>query len=255
MLSSTSKKNLLSIIFDLGKEAELIRKSNLEIDFKEDNSPITKADRLINDELNKYFENTKYKNVISEENIEISYEERRAWEYFWCIDPIDGTKEYISNGSDYTINVALCFVNQPVFSVVYAPARNELYVAEKSQGATRNNKKIVVDKKFSSSINIVASKSHLNTETQNFINSISSDHDISLLQYGSSLKICKIAEGTAHLYPRFGHTMEWDTCASDLILKEAGGNITDLSRNELIYNKENLLNPFFIAKAKELNIS
>jgi len=247
MLSSASKKDLLSIVCDLGKEAERIRESNLEIDFKEDSSPITKADLLINEELNKFFLSTHYKNVISEENAEIPYIERKKWDFFWCVDPIDGTKEYIAGGSDYTINIALCTKDRPIFSVVYAPAREELFVAEKDQGTTKNNRKIVVDTKTVNLVRIVASKSHLNKKTQDYIDIISSDHDINLLQFGSSLKICKIAEGVANLYPRFGPTMEWDTCAADLVLTEAGGLMLDEENKKLLYNKENLLNPYFIA--------
>lgn len=249
MLSSASKKNLLSIVHSLGKEAEQIRKSNFEIGFKEDSSPITKADLLINEELNNFFLSTHYKNVISEENSEVPYKERKNWDFFWCIDPIDGTKEYITGGSDYTINIALCMKDRPIFSIVYAPARQELFVAEKGQGATKNNKKIAVENKTGSSLRIVASKSHLNQKTQDYIEMISSDYDVDLLQFGSSLKICKIAEGTADLYPRFGPTMEWDTCAADLLLTEAGGLMLDEDNKKLLYNKENLLNPNFIASS------
>ena len=249
MLSRASKKDLISIVCDLGKEAELIRKSDFKIDFKEDSSPITKADLLINEELNKFFRNTDFKNVISEENAEVPYEERKKWEFFWCIDPIDGTKEYITGGSDYTINIALCMKDRPILSVVHAPAREELFFAEKNQGAIKNNRKIAVDSKASNLVRIVASKSHLNERTQEYIDMISLDRDINLLQFGSSLKICKIAEGTAHLYPRFGPTMEWDTCAADLILTEAGGLMLNEENKKLLYNKENLLNPFFIASS------
>lgn len=251
MLSSASKRDLLSIVRNLGKEAELIRKSDFKIDFKEDNSPITKADSFINKELNKFFLNTDFKNVISEENSEVPYKERDSWEYFWCIDPIDGTKEYISGGSDYTINIALCKDNRPIFSVVYAPAREELFVAEKDQGSTKNNKQITVNSEIKDTVHLVASKSHLNTKTQDYIDKISSDYNVNLMQFGSSLKICKIAEGTAHLYPRFGPTMEWDTCAAQLILTEAGGTIVCAETKSILsYNKKNLGNPNFIASNK-----
>ena len=249
MLSGASKRDLLLIVRDLGKEAELIRKSSFEIELKEDSSPITKADLLINEELNKFFLSTDFRNVISEENAEVPYKERKKWDFFWCIDPIDGTKEYITGGSDYTINIALCMKDRPIFSIVYAPARQELFVAEKDRGATKNNRKIAVDSKISNLVRIVASKSHLNKSTQDYIDMISLDHDISLLQFGSSLKICKIAEGAAHLYPRFGSTMEWDTCAADLILTEAGGLMLDEENKKLLYNKKNLLNPFFISSS------
>ena len=249
MLSSANKRDLISIVRILGKEAELIRKSNIEIELKEDSSPITKADLLINEELNKFFLSTHFKNVISEENAEAPYKERKKWEFFWCIDPIDGTKEYVTGGSDYTINIALCMKDRPIFSIVYAPAREELFVAEKDQGATKNNRKITVDSKTSNLVRIVASKSHLNKRTQDYIDMMSSVYDINLLQFGSSLKICKIAEGVAHLYPRFGPTMEWDTCAANLILTEAGGLMLDEENKKLLYNKEKLLNPFFIASS------
>ncbi len=249
MLSDAIKRDLLLIVCDLGKEAELIRKSNFEIELKEDSSPISKADLLINEELNKFFFKTDFKNVISEENAEVPYKERKKWEIFWCIDPIDGTKEYITGGSDYTINIALCMKDRPIYSIVYAPAREELFVAEKDRGATKNNRKIAVDSKTSNLVRIVASKSHLNKRTQDYIDMISSDHDINLVQFGSSLKICKIAEGAAHLYPRFGPTMEWDTCAADLILTEAGGLMLDEENKKLLYNKKNLLNPFFISSS------
>tara|TARA_X000000950_G_scaffold41103_1_gene44813 strand:+ start:5134 stop:5901 length:768 start_codon:yes stop_codon:yes gene_type:complete len=251
MLSSASKKDLLSLVSELGKEAELIRKSNIEIELKEDSSPITKADLLINEELNKFFSSTQFKNIISEENAEVPYKERKKWEIFWCIDPIDGTKEYISGGSDYTINIALCKKDRPIFSIVYAPAREELFVAEKDQGATKNGTKIVIDRKISSLVHLVASKSHLNKKTEDYIEKISSGHNVNLLQFGSSLKICKIAEGAAHLYPRFGPTMEWDTCAADLVLTEAGGFLVDMQKNKLLYNKQNLLNPYFISSVSK----
>ena len=247
MLSSSIKNSLLSIIYDLGNEVESIKKTNLDIDFKEDSSPITKADRLINNELNKFFAKTSFKNIISEENALVSYSERSKWKYFWCIDPIDGTKEFIGRGTDYTINVALCMKDQPVFSVVYAPARKEVFVAEKGQGSKKNNLKISVNKSYSKFVNIVASKSHLNEETSLFIEAIKKNYHVNLLQYGSSLKVCKVAEGEADIYPRFGPTMEWDTCAADLILKEAGGHILNLDNQKISYNKKNLLNPNFVA--------
>ena len=137
--------------------------------------------------------------------------------------------------------------DQPVFSVVYAPARKEVFVAEKGQGSKKNNLKISVNKSYSKFVNIVASKSHLNEETSLFIEAIKKNYHVNLLQYGSSLKVCKVAEGEADIYPRFGPTMEWDTCAADLILKEAGGHILNLDNQKISYNKKNLLNPNFVA--------
>lgn len=252
MISSSEKKKLFSLILDLGKEVELIKQSNFNVSLKADKSPVSQADLLINNELAQFFCKSKIKNVISEENNEVDYALRKKWEYFWLLDPIDGTKEFITKGKDYTINVALCLKNKPIFSIVYAPARNEFYTAEKGNGARLNNKNINVS--TSKELIIVASKSHLNEGTKKYIQKISSMQKVSLIQFGSSLKICKIAEGKAHLYPRFGPTMEWDTCAADLILEEAGGLMTTIDKKAITYNKKNLMNPFFIASASEKNI-
>lgn len=249
MLSETLKENLILITQSLGEEAERIKSKNLQVEIKQDNSPLTNADNLINHELNKFILSTDYRKVISEENKEISFKERKHWDYYWLIDPIDGTKEFINKGTDYTINIALCSYDSPIFSIVYAPARKELYTAEKNHGAYKNRKKITTKQKDTQNINVVASKSHLNKETSKFIQELSQNYEINLVQYGSSLKICKIAEGAADIYPRFGPTMEWDTCAADLILQESGGKVNDINGQRLKYNKQNLLNPFFIASA------
>ena len=156
----------------------------------------------------------------------------------------------IFSGSDYTINIALCKKDRPIFSIIMH-LLGELFVADKYQGATKNGEKIVIDSKISNLVHLVASKSHLNKKTEDYIEKISSGHNINLLQFGSSLKICKIAEGAAHLYPRFGPTMEWDTCAADLVLTEAGGLLVDMQKNRLLYNKQNLLNPYFISSVSK----
>ena len=153
--------------------------------------------------------------------------------------------------NDYTINIALCKGSKPIFSVVSAPARNEIFHAEHNKGAFKNNERIYTKAIKKKNLNIVASKSHLNSETEDFIKGLQDSFDINFMQYGSSLKICKIAEGIADLYPRFGPTMEWDTCASNLILTESNGLIVDKHKLQLKYNKENLLNPNFIALNNE----
>ena len=247
MISNKEVSFLTHLITDLGAEAERIKKSKLNHEIKGDGSPISDADRLINHELIKFISRTEYKNMISEENKQISFKQRNSWRFFWLIDPIDGTKEYLNKGDDYTINLALCMDNAPIFSVVYAPARQEFFSAEKGRGSYINDKKLKIKKSNNKSIKIVVSKSHLNTDTSQFIESLGKLYDIEVLQFGSSLKICKIAQGEADLYPRFGPTMEWDICASDLILREAGGVIVSLNNEEMTFNKESLLNPFFIA--------
>ena len=247
MINTKQKKYLFSLLKDLGREIENIKIRKIKYVLKKDGSPLSEADSLVNNFLNEFINKTDFKNVISEENKKIDYLERASWDWFWLVDPIDGTKEFLNKSNDYTVNVALCFNKNPIFSVVYAPGRNELFYAEKGMGAHKNEAQINIKQVIEKKINIVASKSHLNKETEDFISELSKKYNINILQYGSSLKICKVAEGKADIYPRFGPTMECDTCAAQLILEEAGGFMLSNKNEKLIYNKEDLLNPSFIA--------
>ena len=252
MISKVKKNQMISLLVELGEEVEKIKQQDfdLKIEFKQDNSPLSKADLFLNKHICDFLRKTNVTNIISEEDSVISYTKRKKWDYFWIIDPIDGTKEFINKGTDYTINIALCKGNLPILSYVYAPARNEMFHAEKGSSAFLNQKKISVSKIPNKELNIVASKSHLNDETIRFINLIKESYSIKLLNYGSSLKICKVAEGAADIYPRFGATMEWDTCAAHLILSEAGGEMITMNGSSLHYNKKHLTNPNFIAKGR-----
>ena len=253
LLSLAQKKNLIALIVKLGKEVEIIKHSHYVVCKKKNDSPVSKADLFVNDELKKYINKTSIKNIISEENIASDYISRKKWNYFWMIDPIDGTKEFLNKSNDYTINLALCKRDMPIFSIVYAPGYSLLYHAEKDNGAYLNGKKISVNTNLRSTINVAVSKSHLNKETQDFLNILKKKSSLSLKNLGSSLKICKIAEGVVDIYPRLGPTMEWDTCAAHLILKQAGGNISSIDGKELTYNKRDLRNPFFIASSGKTN--
>ena len=256
MISNAQKNQINSLLLELGQEVEKIKQcdEDLNIKSKQDHSPLTKSDIFLNEEICSFLKKTNVRNIISEENSSLNFSKRKKWDYFWVLDPIDGTKEYINKGTDYTINIALCKVNTPILAYVYAPARNEMFTAEKGKFAFLNQTRISTCKLRNEELNIVASKSHLNDETINFINRIKESHSIKLLTYGSSLKICKIAEGVADIYPRFGPTMEWDTCAADLILREAGGELVGKNGQIFEYNKKNLINPYFIAKSKNLEI-
>ena len=253
MISSKDKKKLISLVLELGKEVEEIKKNSYEISvtYKNDKSPLTKADELVNQEITKFIYNTDFPNFISEESALKKYQLRRSWKHFWLVDPIDGTKEFIKQGQDYTINVALCIKNHPIFSIVYAPARNELFHASIGNKAFLNEKKISVNTIASNSINVIASSSHFDEKTSSYIDKLKANKEINLIRFGSSLKICKVAAGNADIYPRFGPTMEWDTCAAHLILNEAGGEIIKMNGSSLKYNKKFLNNPHFLAKSKK----
>jgi 3'(2'), 5'-bisphosphate nucleotidase len=194
---------------------------------------------------------------MSEENKIIDYKVRKNWEYYWCIDPIDGTKEFIKKNDEFTVNIALVHKDAPVLGVVYAPAIDKMYWAKKDEGAFVNGEKLPL--KTNSTPNkklfVVASKSHLSSETQEFIDNLDTKQ-VKQVSKGSSLKLCMVAEGSADIYPRIAPTMEWDTAAADAIVREAGKmtyqynskfNIQNLSlETPMVYNKENLLNPYFV---------
>ncbi len=249
-MSKFDFEGLLNLIKRLNQEVEKIKTSDYKIESKADESPLTQADIYVNQNLCNFVNSTDYKNIISEEISNLDFEDRKNWKKYWVIDPIDGTKEFIKKSTDYTINIALCEGDKPIFGLVSCPANNDIYYAFKNQGAFLNNIKIATSKAPQKKIKrVIASKSHMNEDTSKYIEGLKKNFDVELKNYGSSLKICKIAEGKADIYPRFGPTMEWDTCAAQIILEEAGGKFRSSDGERLTYNKENLLNPFFIVEA------
>ena len=251
MLKSIELESIVNIAKESGDAIMEIYKKDFTIEYKDDQSPLTEADTKANEIICNALEEL-YPNIplMSEENKQIVYEERKNWEYYWCIDPIDGTKEFIKKNDEFTVNIALIHKNTPVLGVVYAPAIDEMYKAKKGIGAFKNNIKlpIHINNNKEKKIKVVASKSHLSEETQTFIDNIGTKN-IEQVSKGSSLKLCMVAEGIADIYPRLAPTMEWDTAAADAIVREAGKMTYQFENNEqVVYNKENLLNPWFIVK-------
>jgi len=229
------------------------------VEYKSDDSPLTIADKRANmiicnglNRLPVLFP------ILSEENKEVAYEERKKWEYYWCVDPLDGTKEFIKKSSEFTVNIALIHRNTPVLGVVYAPAIGELYMAKKGEGAFKlvfSGQSVVSKERLPiphkrDGVVVVASKSHLTPETQDFINQLkTNDQRLTTISKGSSLKICMVAEGTADIYPRLAPTMEWDTAAADAVVRESGKMVYNYNtKKEIVYNKKELVNPWFIVK-------
>lgn len=250
MLKNIELDYIINIAKEAGDAIMEIYKKDFKIDHKTDKSPLTQADiksnEIICSSLYKFYPNIP---IMSEENKQIDYEIRKKWEYYWCIDPIDGTKEFIKKNGEFTINIALIHKDKPVLGVVYAPIIKNIYYAKKGEGAFKNNIKLPIkinrsDNKFI----IVASKSHMSEETEKYIDKIKTKKEKVLISRGSSLKLCLVAEGAVDIYPRFAPTMEWDTAAAHAIVLEVGKKVieykTDLA---LKYNKENLLNPWFIS--------
>lgn len=231
---------------------------NYQVEQKADDSPLTIADRTANriicDGLLKLA--VKYP-IISEENKAIPYEERQHFEYAWLVDPLDGTKEFIKRNGEFTVNIALIHNGQPEIGVVYAPILEEMYWAVKGEGAylIKNDEETRLQAKefrmTDENLGVVSSRSHLNEETQQFINQFKTPN---LVSQGSSLKFLLIAKGEAHVYPRLAPTMEWDTGAAQLVVEEAGGAvIAEDTKAPLAYNKESLLNPYFVAYGRKIS--
>ena len=235
--------------------------SDFNIEIKDDNTPVTVADHLAHAEIIEKLQVSGLP-VLSEEGIHLSYAERKNWELFWLVDPLDGTKEFIKRNDEFTVNIALIQGNQPISGVIYAPVSGELYAGIFEFGAYKiinpndactfgemqqSGTKLPM-KKASEKLIVAVSRSHMNQETASYIDQIASaSSEIEIQQKGSSLKICMVAEGTAAVYPKFGKTMEWDTAAGHAIILAAGKNIIcPEASSELTYNKEDLRNPNFI---------
>jgi 3'(2'), 5'-bisphosphate nucleotidase len=223
--------------------------------YKDDLSPLTAADiaanAIIVSGLKKL---TPGVPVLSEESADVPYEERRGWERFWLVDPLDGTKEFLKKNNEFTVNVALIEEERPTLGVVMAPALGVIYcgaVDSRGGGAIKirearghEPERITVKGYTGGVVRVVASRSHRGALVDRFLELASPSECMSR---GSSLKFCLVADGTADVYPRFGPTMEWDTAAADAVVTAAGGTVTDLDGNGLRYNKEDLHNPYFIA--------
>ena len=226
-------------------------KSSIEI--KKDASPLTIADKASNNVIINSLKkiNTKIP-ILSEEEKEIDFSSRKDWNRFWLVDPLDGTKEFINRNGEFTVNIALIEDSSPVMGVVYAPVKKKLWYGLKNYGSfliNNNEKPIKISKKkpLDEIIKIVSSRSHANDKKLKKYLKKFKKHEI--VSMGSSIEMCLVADGTAHYYPRFGPTMEWDTGAAHAVVKYANGNIYNIdTKEELIYNKENLLNPGFIVK-------
>jgi len=236
---------------------------DFQVETKEDDSPLTQADQAADKVIKETLDSTGIP-VLSEEGKEIPYETRSQWQKFWLIDPLDGTKEFIKRNGEFTVNIALVEDNKPVAGVIYVPATQELYYASEYVGAMKMEgfqKELVLDQILHDSKKLplvkgrnvytaVASRSHMSPETEAFINEKKPVHGkVETISRGSSLKLCMVAEGKADIYPRFAPTMEWDTAAGHAIAEISGASVINHETGKpLEYNKQNLLNPWFVVE-------
>lgn len=241
------------------KIIEIYDSDDFHVSEKSDSSPLTIADKESHKIIVDFLSKTGHP-ILSEEGSEIEYKKRKSWDTFWLVDPIDGTKEFIKKNGEFTVNIALVENQKTILGVVYAPVLKVLYFAEHNLGSFKVNdissfedfkegkSQNIIESSYPDIYTMVVSKSHMNPETEDYVREIKdSEGKIELKSFGSSLKICKVADGEAHCYPRFGPTMEWDTAAAHAVAKYAGCRLIDSeSKKELQYNKENLLNPYFL---------
>lgn len=253
-----------------GKEVlSIYNEDDYDVKLKGDNSPLTRADiashQIIKEKLTSAFPNLP---LMSEEGKDIPYEERSTWDKYICIDPLDGTKEFIKKNGEFTLNLALIKKNKAIVGLIYIPVKDILYFGGKEIGAYRvedfssiniESESLIVPQEnihqlplrdlANDTLTIVGSRSHMNEETKQFIKDLKIKYkNINFISAGSSLKLCLIAEGTADIYPRFAPTMEWDTAAGQAIVEGAGGKVVVYGKGTpMIYNKDNIVNPWFIA--------
>lgn len=239
--------SLLELAQSAGKAILAVRHAaDFSVDLKADNSPVTAADlaanAVIEAGLPLLFQDIA---IVSEETCDLS---KRAPDTFWLVDPLDGTKEFIAGNGDFTVNIALIERGEPIYGVVDAPAKGVSYWGGPGIGAWRQigeTRSAIGMSEPMKPIRVVASASHLNAETKTFIEALG-DHV--LVQAGSSIKICMLADGSADIYPRMGPTSEWDTAAADAVLRGAGGGLFQLDGRPVLYGKREVLNPHFVAR-------
>ena len=273
VMGETSKTDLPRLL-DIATKAALLggaeilsvyERADFKVETKADDSPLTLADRLSHQAIvGLLSKETPDITVMSEEGTDVPFSERNDWKQYWLVDPLDGTKEFIKRNGEFTVNVALIEGNRPVIGVIYIPVSDILYNASSKSGAhkwehaselqesewSREVDKLPIGARpDSSTIRVVASRSHNSEETEGFINSLRKEYgNVETVASGSSIKFCIVAEGVAEVYPRFGTTMEWDTAAGHCIAAEAGCSVRRSEGGPLVYNKQDLRNPQFIVE-------
>lgn len=250
--------------FKGGQEIMDIYDSEFVVELKEDNSPLTEADKRAHLAIMDGLMETKIP-ILSEEGKSIPFEERASWANLWVVDPLDGTKEFVKRNGEFTVNIALINEGQPILGVIYVPVTNLMYFGMKGLGSYKVENyneldgaptlQILIEAALELPLDqgdrpytIVGSRSHMSPETEAFINEAKVEFgDIEIISKGSSLKLCMVAEGIADAYPRFAPTMEWDTAAGQAIVNAMGGEVIDQkTQKSMEYNRENLLNNWFL---------
>jgi len=246
--------NVITIAKQAGETIMQIYQKDFSVEYKEDQSPLTEADlashHLICDELNKLYPDIP---ILSEESAD-SFNLADENAYFWCVDPLDGTKEFVKKNDEFTVNIALIQNQQPILGVIGVPAKNMVYAAVKGDGAFKQQgcnelKKIRVKPQDPDNLTFAVSRSHLDDHTKVMVD----EYRVELLQAGSALKLAFVAEGLVDVYPRFGPTMLWDVAAGQCLIEEAGGQVLWAeNHHSMTYNIHHMKNDSFIAMNETL---
>ena len=252
------KPELISDIIEIAQDAgkiilNIYNQTEMKLILKEDKSPLTEADIKSNAHIVKELKKITPKiPIVSEEEMHVPFETRTKWSEYWLVDPLDGIKEFIKRNGEFTVNIALIKNNKPVFGVIDIPVMRKTFWGANGFGSfeideNKNKKKITTTKTRSKKIRILTSRSHGNKD-MDFLKKIS---DYQLIAAGSSLKFCLIANGEADMYLRLGPTCEWDIAAGEAIVQNAGGVVSSIINKPIMYNKEDKLNPYFIAASNK----
>ncbi len=252
---------------EAGKVIMLVYDTAFNVELKDDKSPLTEADKKANDVINSFLRPTEIP-IISEENKQTDYSERKNWDTCWVVDPVDGTKEFIKRNGEFTVNIALVTNGKPTLGVIYVPATKTIYVADvlnkEAFKTTVKSHETSVEDVYNLSeklqpkannpnpVQVVGSRSHMSQETLDYVEELKkTGKEVEIVSKGSSLKFCLVAEGNADVYPRFAPTMEWDTAAGQAICNAVGISvISEETKKPLLYNKQNLLNPWFLVSKR-----
>ena len=252
--------NIFNLVFPIVEKAcvaimDIYNSNDNSVSYKDDDSPLTRADISANEIIcNGLKDIDSSIPIISEEGELRAFEIRKEYTDCWLVDPLDGTKEFVSKNGEFTVNIALVRNGEVIFGIVAVPVNEEIYWAKKGNGAYlfKNGQstllKVAPFKMDQHGIKVCISRSHLFDETKDFISSLNKPE---IIVAGSALKLGLIASGSAFLYPRFGRTMEWDIAAGQIVIEEAGGVVVDMkNKRPLRYNKSELYNPAFFAMGK-----
>lgn len=227
--------------------------SDFSVDTKDDKSPVTAADQAAEDIILAELSTLQPAfPVVAEESVAKGQVPTVGDDPFWLVDPLDGTREFISRNGEFTVNIALIADHRPVLGVVYAPVLGSLYTGAGAGRAFKQDQAearqpIQARQPAADGLDVVASRSHRDEATDAYL---AGRNVRAIVSAGSSLKFCLLAEGAADLYPRFGRTMEWDTAAGQAVLEAAGGSVETVDGDPFLYGKDGFANPGFIARGR-----